>query len=217
MKIKIKIPVYVKQALGLDINKQLEVWSSITKNKKKIQNFSSCEPSLGLRYQQTAWGLKSNYKEWKKIPKFQLIWAKPWALISTNSLRFEVQSQRIKKKSKFQLMWAILGLRYQQTAWGLKFNHKEWKKKIQNHQLMWAKPWAPISTNSLRFEVQSQRMKEKIKISAHVSQALGSDLKVSATRPSQIEVWSSITKTEEKIQNFNSCEPSLGLWYQQTA
>jgi hypothetical protein len=32
------------------------------------------------------------------------------------------------------------------------------------------------STNSLRFEVQSQRMKRKIKISTHVSQALGSDI-----------------------------------------
>jgi hypothetical protein len=35
----------------------------------------------------------------------------------------------------------------------------------------------------LRFEVQSQKLKEKIKLSAHVSQALGSDMKDSATRP----------------------------------
>jgi hypothetical protein len=32
------------------------------------------------------------------------------------------------------------------------------------------------STNSLRFEVQSQRMKKIIRTSAHVSQALGSDI-----------------------------------------
>jgi hypothetical protein len=36
----------------------------------------------------------------------------------------------------------------------------------------------------LRFEVQLKRIKEKIKISTHVSQALSFDLKVSATRPS---------------------------------
>jgi hypothetical protein len=38
------------------------------------------------------------------------------------------------------------------------------------------------STSSLRFEVQAQRIKEKIKISTHVSQALSFDMKVSATR-----------------------------------
>jgi hypothetical protein len=32
------------------------------------------------------------------------------------------------------------------------------------------------STSSLRFGVQSQRMKKKFKISAHVSQALGLDI-----------------------------------------
>jgi hypothetical protein len=32
------------------------------------------------------------------------------------------------------------------------------------------------STNNLKFEIQSQRMKIKIKISAHVSQALGLDI-----------------------------------------
>jgi hypothetical protein len=32
------------------------------------------------------------------------------------------------------------------------------------------------STNSLMFEVHSQRMKRKIKISTHVSQAVGSDI-----------------------------------------
>jgi hypothetical protein len=42
------------------------------------------------------------------------------------------------------------------------------------------------STSILRFEVQSQRMKKKIKIAAHVSQAWGYDMKVSATRPSQV-------------------------------
>jgi hypothetical protein len=32
------------------------------------------------------------------------------------------------------------------------------------------------STNRLRFEVQAQRMEKKFKISAHVSQALGSNI-----------------------------------------
>jgi hypothetical protein len=32
------------------------------------------------------------------------------------------------------------------------------------------------STNGLRFEVQSQRIKRKIQISTHVIQALGSDI-----------------------------------------
>jgi hypothetical protein len=32
------------------------------------------------------------------------------------------------------------------------------------------------STSSLRFKIQSQRMKENIKILAHVSQAFGSDI-----------------------------------------
>jgi hypothetical protein len=36
----------------------------------------------------------------------------------------------------------------------------------------------------LRFEVQTQRIKEKVKISTHVRQALGFDLKVLAMRPS---------------------------------
>jgi hypothetical protein len=41
----------------------------------------------------------------------------------------------------------------------------------------------------LRFEVQSQRIKEKIKISTHVSQAFSFDMKVSATRPSTNWFW----------------------------
>jgi hypothetical protein len=36
----------------------------------------------------------------------------------------------------------------------------------------------------LRFEVQSQRIKDKIKILTHISQSLSFDMKVSATRPS---------------------------------
>jgi hypothetical protein len=32
------------------------------------------------------------------------------------------------------------------------------------------------STRSLRFEVQSQRMKKKFKTSAHMNQAMGSDI-----------------------------------------
>jgi hypothetical protein len=59
------------------------------------------------------------------------------------------------------------------------------------------------STNSLRFEVQSQRMKNKLKISTHVSQALGSDIMVSATRPStsslQFEIQSQRIKIKIKI------------------
>jgi hypothetical protein len=98
MKRKINISVHVSQDLGSDINKQLEVSTSITKNEKKKQNFYSCEPSHGLRYQQTAWAFKFNHKEWKNKSKLQLMWAKPWAQISTNRLRFEVQSQRIKEK-----------------------------------------------------------------------------------------------------------------------
>jgi hypothetical protein len=54
MKRKIKFSTHVSQALGSDINKRNEVWSSITKNEKKNQNLNPCEPSLGLRYQQTA-------------------------------------------------------------------------------------------------------------------------------------------------------------------
>jgi hypothetical protein len=53
MKRKNKISTHVSQAMGSDINKQLELLSSITKNEKINQNFSSCEPSLGLKYQQT--------------------------------------------------------------------------------------------------------------------------------------------------------------------
>jgi hypothetical protein len=54
MKRKMKISNHVSEALGSNINKQLEVSTSVTKNEKKNQNFISCEPSLGLRYQQTA-------------------------------------------------------------------------------------------------------------------------------------------------------------------
>jgi hypothetical protein len=89
----------VNQAMVSDINKHLEAWSSIPKNGKKIKKFN--EPSLGLWYE----GLGNGP--------------------STNSLRFEVQSERMKKKSKTQIMWAKPGLKYQQTGWGLKFNHKE--------------------------------------------------------------------------------------------
>jgi hypothetical protein len=39
------------------------------------------------------------------------------------------------------------------------------------------------SKNSLRFEVQSQRMKIKINFLPHLSQALGTHFKLSATRP----------------------------------
>jgi hypothetical protein len=48
MKKKFKISTHVSQALGSDIKKQLQVRSLITKNEKNNQNFSSCEPSLGL-------------------------------------------------------------------------------------------------------------------------------------------------------------------------
>jgi hypothetical protein len=41
----------------------------------------------------------------------------------------------------------------------------------------------------LWFEIQSQRINEKIKISTHVSQALSFDMKVSATRPSTNSFW----------------------------
>jgi hypothetical protein len=107
--------------------KHLEIWSSIPKDEKKNQNFSSCELSLGLRYQQIPWGLKFNHKEWKKIKGIQ--WAKPWALI-----------------------WRSRQRELQQTVWSVKFKHKEWKKSSK-FQLRWAKPWAQISTNRLRFEV----------------------------------------------------------------
>jgi hypothetical protein len=61
------------------------------------------------------------------------------------------------------------------------------------------------STNNLRFEVQTQRIKIKIKISAHVSQALGSNIN------KLVEVLISITKNKIKNQNFNPCNPSLKL------
>jgi hypothetical protein len=48
MKRKIKIPTYVSQALGSNINKQVEVSTSVIKKEKKIENFNSYEPSLGL-------------------------------------------------------------------------------------------------------------------------------------------------------------------------
>jgi hypothetical protein len=48
MKRKIKILAHVSQALGSNINKQVVVRSSITKNKRKNQNFNSCKPSLQL-------------------------------------------------------------------------------------------------------------------------------------------------------------------------
>jgi hypothetical protein len=55
----------------------------------------------------------------------------------------------------------------------------------------------------LWFEIQSQRIKEKIKISTHVSQALSFDLKVSATRPStnslRFEVQSQRMKRKIKV------------------
>jgi hypothetical protein len=180
MKWKIKISTHVSQALGSDINKQLEVRSSITKNEKKIRNISSCKPSLWIRYQQTTWGMKFNHQEWKNKIQFQLMWAKPWAPV-----------------------WRSQQRDLQQAILGLKFNHKESKSKSKFH-LKWANPWAQISTTSLRFKVQSQRIKKKFKISAHVGQTMGLDIN------KQLEVWSSITKNKRKNHNLVSCEQSLG-------
>jgi hypothetical protein len=57
----------------------------------------------------------------------------------------------------------------------------------------------------LWFEIQSQRINEKIKISTHVSQALSFDLKVLASRPSRnslrFEVQSQRIKEKIKISN----------------
>jgi hypothetical protein len=120
MKKKIQNSSSCKPILGLWY--QYTTWGLKFNHKEWIflSNFTSYEPSLGLRYQQTAWGLKFNHKERKKISNFQYMWANPEALISTNSLRFEVQLQRMKKvNSKFQFIWATLKLWFQHTAWGL--------------------------------------------------------------------------------------------------
>jgi hypothetical protein len=153
MKKKFKISIHVSQALGSDLkylamrpstrNLRFEVQSQ--RMKSNNQNFSSCEPSLRLRYQQTSWGLKFNHKEWKKKSKFQPMWAKPWAQTSRSRQR---------------------GL--QQAVWGLKFNHKEWRKKDKISAYVSQALGSDLkvsatrpSTSILIFEVQLQRMKKK--------------------------------------------------------
>jgi hypothetical protein len=60
----------------------------------------------------------------------------------------------------------------------------------------------------LKFEIQLQRIKEKFKISAHISKALSFDLKVPATRPSinslMFEVHSQRMKRKIKISTHVS-------------
>jgi hypothetical protein len=165
------------QALGIEaFIKQVEVWSSNRMNEKINQLFSSFEQSLGLRFQALSNETFINQLEvWSSITmngnnksKFQLIWAKPCPQIS---------SSRDRDLYK--------------TAWGLKFNHKEWKE-TSKFQLMLAKPWAHISSSwhqdlhrtawGLKFN--HKEWKKLIKISAHKSQALGSDFKLSEARPS---------------------------------
>jgi hypothetical protein len=118
--------------------------------------------------------------------------AKPWAQISrsrlprpsTSSLKFEIQSQRMKIDLKIsahvsQAMGSDLkfsATRPSTSSLRFEIQSQRMKKRNSKFQLMRAKPWAQISTNNWRFEVQLQRMKIKIKISAHVSQALGLDI-----------------------------------------
>jgi hypothetical protein len=68
-----------------------------------------------------------------------------------------------------------------------------------------------ISTNSLSFEVQSQRIKEKIKISTHISQALSFDLKVSATRPSTNSLWFEVQSQRMKRKDKTSIHVSQAM------
>jgi hypothetical protein len=145
------------------------------------------------------------------------MWTAPWSQISTNTLGFEVQSQRMKEKQKISMSQG-LGSDMKVSATGLSTNSWEFEIESQSvnfflkFQLMWAKPWAQISTNRLRFEVQAQRIKEKIKISTHVSQALSFDLKASATRPStnslKFEVQSQ--RMKRKIQISTHVSQALG-------
>jgi predicted RNA binding protein with dsRBD fold (UPF0201 family) len=141
----------------------------------------------------------------------------PW------SLKFEVQSQKMKKKNQNWISCEpSLGLRYEALSNEtinntLRFEvQSQWTKKIIKISAHVNQAWGSVMkvsatrppTSSLRFEVQSQRMKRKIKILAHVSQALGSNIN------KQVVVWSSITKNIREIQNFNSYKPSLKLWFE---
>jgi hypothetical protein len=61
------------------------------------------------------------------------------------------------------------------------------------------------------FEIQSQRMKKKFKISTHVSQALGSDLKVSAMRPSTKSLRFEVQSQRMKKKFKTSAHMSQGM------
>jgi hypothetical protein len=102
---------------------------------------------------------------------------------STNSLRFEIQSQKMKSKIKISahVSQALGSNINNRLRFEIQLQRIKEKIKISTHvsqalsfdlKVSATRP----STNSLRFEAQSQRMKRKIKISTHVTQALGSHM-----------------------------------------
>jgi hypothetical protein len=65
--------------------------------------------------------------------------------------------------------------------------------------------------NSLRFEVQSQRLKVKINFLPHLSPALGTGSKFSATIPIKNSLRFEVQSQRMKIKStITSFEPSLG-------
>jgi hypothetical protein len=68
------------------------------------------------------------------------------------------------------------------------------------------------SKNSLRFGVQSERMKKEINISARLSQILGLDFKLSAMRPSKnsLRFGVQLERTKKEINILAHLNQALG-------